>query len=786
MTLPSNSYYLVVDLDLIEMSSGDTQEWHFSNRPIVALTTEPTYATLLEVNGLDIEIGTNGMPVKASGSIVLKDKHGSIGEDRRFVDILQRWSPIDRTVTVRLVASVPGTEPSASDIVSGGTTIWTGRVTSWSRDYGSEEEELTLETEGISIRRTALGRTLTEAETNERSALGRVVPIVFNGALDATTDTGRASVPAYSSGTIDQDEVPGYSRTKYFWATALEGSTGASSFYYKNAGGGDDNRIWVRDQAGFYRDVSDGGGWFGDSSVGGTNCTAVGAAYYAVALPSTPRGLYIGGRMSFDGVGSAVTPAGNLNFELYGATSGAAYPNDERQLAKALVPKSAYHATLSGSSNFWVEWRWDRAVPVDYESTDPDALINLWIVFSMDQYTPGSDFIPTGPGAVKAARKNSAGVWGASAGGGTDVACCSLLSAVVGDDVVGPDNSGRSLFYKTLDAADPPSHATNPDLSQLDVIVTTTGIRDNDAGDITGTAYDAIVSPDHAIKLLCGEWTGTEWDVTGSSVFDESIFQTERDEALRGELYPRLIAGYQDGDANLDDMIEGIVKEHGLKLVPTATASALWAWGATYDPVFVFDDEMILVEDLECADKSTIVNAIELRAQLSILYAQTAAQLGSRGAGAETAPDFLSDGTIAALVEASQRTYGQNRNDQITLRWHHGAATTKAFAEYLARSFDAPEMIVTFSTAYMPERDLGLANTVEIVSTALPAYYGTSPIARKVSYSGTEISLADGPWVRADRYRAQLIAKSFEYNEDGIRLKYKARIIGSYHTNDPT
>ncbi len=797
MTAQARNHYVIVDITLKERGTSSTQIWSFCNRPIVESTSRPLFATLKEISGLEVQLSPSGIPNKANGVIVLVDNPGTIGQDRRFVDILQRWEIVERPCAVRVLAVDPsGAAPTASQMLSGGETVWSGKITNWSKEIDGEEELLTLETEGATIERKSMSLPLDSYYTDEPSALGKNLQIVFSGS-ELNGSTLGAQVQAYSSGTVEAPNV------RYYYAAGMGDPARAKSFTYPTLFDAsypptNEPHIWIQNSDRGYEPIDTGGSsstWEPNATLGTITITAPGTAEYAVKHYGF-SGIIIGFRMSFNGLGVAVTPGGQIKFRCYQSkSSGSVFPGDE-VVAEATVEKSVYHSALSGASDFWVECRFETPVVVPYNSG-----VETWYSIQLSSYVPGSDFVPSGAASslTIAAQRGSNNEWAAASGtvALADYLLCGLSegSASDGSGATGIDanQAGFTAWYLQLEPLTPPAHAENPDLSDLDIVICTDGILDATSSGVGAGAGVQIQRPDHAIRLLSRTFDGADWvDPSGGYL---SNWSAELDAALgSSSRYRRIINGQFGGDATADDVIEAICEEHGIKYVPISNGLALWAWGTSYPTAFVFNDENSRVESYRCEGKETVINDVELSVEPALIIANSARQSNQKNGGYKVSFKFRTAGSPDGDHEYSEisadsiATYGRNRNRKQEARFLYGETSARSIGNYLIRNYDRPDIEIEWSCPYIQGvTDLPVASVVEIVSTALPAYFGANPDAQAPSYNGELSTLFGGIIaVRAERHRVQILGKKIEIDDDGFRIKYRGRLIGAYHPYDPT
>jgi len=781
------NFYLIVAIQLKERGTSAVQTWRFTNRPIVEKTDGPVYPILDEISGLEIEIGSSGIANKASGTIVLKDSPGSIGNDRRFVDILERWEIVERPATVSIWILDPSLPELSASNLETESIIWAGKITSWNKEIGGEDELLTLEIEGAGIPRRPASLPLDSTYTNDPSALGKHLPVAFFGG-DLATKEVATQLQAYSAGTKISSTI-----ARYYYAMGLGDPTNSASFKYPavlditnlfaNAPG-----VWVQTDSRGYVIVGNytNGYWGSAGSLGTITLAAPGTAEYAVSHTREP-GIITGLRMSFNGLGVPVTPGGEIIFRAYyGEQSQDLFPDGD-VLAQATVLKSTYHSQLSAGADFWVEARFDKPVisPQPKLSLYPDR--RLWFSMQLTSYVPGSDFVPSGGttffATPRAAQRGSNGEW-VTVAAGSNIVYFDYYLADFSEGNTVADEQGRHAAYIEIDPGTAPAHSPNPDLTKLDMVIATRGILDcalNGFG--TGSGIN-IKRADHAIRLFTRTYTAPDWVeqeypyLAHFQSYQDSVFNTQAQ-------YYRTVSGYLPGDVTTDDIIEQICEESALKVVPNSSGYSVWAWGVPYLPEFVFTDENCKIESYKSSGKETTINDVQITSDAQLIFPNSAS---ARGPGSATA--YKMEGTDHEYFKISPdsiATYGRNRNRKQASRFLFNAASARALGNYWIRNFDRPDVHIEFSTAFSAQSNLVVGSVAEIVSTALPAYFGAGPEAKNPSFNGATVPMkVDGPFVRAERARVHLLGKKIEISEDGFRIKYRGRLIGKYHPHDVT
>lgn len=790
--MTDSNFYLVCTIELASREdTSQTQKLTFISRAIgsgLPGTTIPVFATLKEITGLDYEVGNDGMPVRASGSIVLYDAPGSIGMNRRVVDLFERWEVVDRPVWVALVSAERFGSASGEDLEDASDSpIWAGRVVDWDKDLEDEDESLTLNIESSQIPVTSKSVVLDSSLTNDPGALGREIPILFSQAETYTDSLGQlnALAPGFSSGTKFAPNV------RYYYATGLGDPALSTSFKYQSTVFSFSHAAYVRDVQGFYRPGAantSGSGWQGDSSATGTGVSPD-RIEYGRRYGTTGSGIILGARIGIDALGSAATPAGHITVRLYrevGDTSDVTAQPGEL-LATGTIAKGDYFTDLAGGTDFWIECRFDRAIPYSDFTFDDSGIPNfgaLWVTAQHSQFSAGTDFNFTTIGSTYGATRGDSGEWVYA---GTTAIRMQLLFCPTYFDQTDADEKGLSAAYVEFQPPTPPNNQVTPPIDALDVVVSNLGIRDNNTNDITGSGTnDAINRPDHVIKLLLTEFDGTEW-VLGTSIFALSVYQGTLDEVFDPDAeYYRKVHGPAQGPS-VQDHIRQIAADHAIKVINTELGLGIWAWGSENTVVRVFTDQDCKVTGYEVEDRSSIVNDVKIRGADFIIFNRSDTRsVGNSGIFVDMLKDGATLSAALAITEESTAIFGTNRNAEIRAPTIGDLRSARALGFYYLTSFDRPDLTIEFYAPWTVANDQRLAATIEIVSTALPIYFGGMPNGDQPTYQDARVDLFDNQIVKAKRYRAQITAKSYTLDSDGMLIRYRARVIGAYHKFDPT
>lgn len=103
MSSPSLSQYVKATVTCISRSgSGTTTTFNFTNRTEDLQLAGSGRAVLKSFSGVGMTVGQDGMPAQQTGSITIRDAPEAWGEERRFIDEMFEWTPIQQSVALYL------------------------------------------------------------------------------------------------------------------------------------------------------------------------------------------------------------------------------------------------------------------------------------------------------------------------------------------------------------------------------------------------------------------------------------------------------------------------------------------------------------------------------------------------------------------------------------------------------------------------------------------------------------------------------------------------------------
>lgn len=773
MASPDINIWFRVDITLKHLQDQTSKVITVTSRPLRGENPHETFPILDSINGLGLAAGQSGMPTSSTGSITLIDTFESFGAERRFFDLLERYTPIEQTVQVYAAQTALDDNAAYSDFVS----VWKGKTKSVSKS-----DNLTLEVEAQIFETRYVNKKITNDITGvtvPEKSLGKALPLVFGSAIE---------LPAYPVSNYDDNNY----LSSYLYAINLGSQFQASTI----------NKYYVKDTDGRYTQVyskSLSGSGYSNGVTSGSN--------YPIPLGLVEKGsnfglnsatdnfIVSGGRWWFKGQNASLTPPGNLFFNVYlgsGPTfgSGSADPYDTNSIAKAQIAKSDYYTEVSGASDFWVEFYFDKPFVFSY-----DQALKLLVGLSMDQYaTSTTDFVDGGVDAVITGagyyRLSDSNQWRYQGGSlyfprvelfGLNLAS-GLVETVDSNGIVG---TGFLVGQRNISGLSP------PDISDIDFIVEVDGLTDDVSGNITGTPSSIIKYPNHILKLMGYTWNGSAWADSGN--YDFSQFSSLYSSTFAaGQTYSRYISGATEGEQTLEDFLSSVMDQSASKLVQLTNGKlTIWPWGVSQAVSRVFTDENSKVISWKRLDSGSIINQVKISYAKSLINA-AANDLGAGGNsfnfGALLDWTVTSYPLINMLVEDSQAIYGKKPPSETELNLVNDSTSAETYGYSLLRQFDHPHTLAQISVDFWKNRDLELMQIIELVNPKMPGHLGTSSKARLPTYDGNDVQVSQGDYFkRATRYRCQIISREISWGRSSLpSLVFGLRVITPYHLNDPT
>ncbi len=781
-------YYISITLkSLIDGSTTKTVK--LSNRPIIDETDGATvyFPILKAINNIGSQAG-DYIPSAVRGTVVLDNSPSSFGYERRFSDLLERYTILGQPVAIYSAhTAIDDTTINAEFALDWTTTGLTWEI---------RGNDLVLTVAEQSLSNLVLTRQIdaTSWPSAPAQSIGKYLPIVFGDSIPVkpTMVTAEADVAPY-----------------FAYATNLGSGYGSGVFTVGGASStGGVASFLAKDHLGIYQTITSPAtvstALFQNTASAGSS-GGLSIADYAWGIGTSAPGstCYVlrGGKVQLAGNSVAGTVSGQIQFKLveaFSATIGS--PNDATVIAAAVIDKADYAASFNGAGNFYVEFSFSKPAV-----TRPS--VQYFLVMSSGNDTIGA----ASQVNVRANTTGGTGFWTRShTTTGSSWVLTSSVYAVVAEFygvtfndsalVSTLDVSGIGFAQFGLDQKSAATGQTNPDISKLDLMVLVNGLCDDSAGTITGVASARIRSPQHVIKTLDLQPNGTTWSTTGAKI-DVTRFTTtlgnvgETSSSSTTKGYPRQIGGYLEGRVTAAEMMREVCRNSGFRIARYNGSSrpfTMWAWGETQQSVATITDEDSKLINCRQLGAETVINRTILAYNKDLRYSDVVTSAG-QGTLRNYASTLTADGASATYGNAASNLsislFGRNELasntfDLISTNLSNFAA---AMVQYYLRVYPFPFVYAELEVPLFKYRTLEIMDVIEIVHPGLPAYYGSSSNARLPYYNGAVTDLLAGQyWKRGKRYRAQIEGRVLNYNIGGFpTMRLNCRLLLNFPI-DPT
>lgn len=739
MTSPALQDWFYIELTAKAYADGTSTTFKFSNRPVIddsSAVFSDYDALLMNISGVGSKMGQY-LPFSNSGVATLNNAHGSYGFQRRFSDILERYTIIDQAVKIYAAQ----TQYNDYNVTADFSLAHTAKVKSWRAD--PERGTLDIQFAGTVISPRVVTKVIDSVSfpSAPSQSLGKVLPLVFGASQE---------VPAVRIA-ADGDGHP-----EYAYATTL-----STTFP-----GGGVQAYYARDHRGKYQAVKTAPSFI----AGGHNDTADAAGLsptdgyeygYQFTTPSD-AGYIVTAVMFYLYIGTAASTTSEITVSICETTD--TIGNDRFRLCEG---KISHTTSASGVSQTFVVW--SRPVVLKPETT-------YYFCFQRNSGSHGWAKLSGAASATVYLKTPSGtvdnGTWIAAAT--AERYSYTLLGAELTDTASSAGATADGLGYAYFEVTQT-AFAVTDQLPTLDFVVAINGIKDDSSGTITGTVSLAITRADHAINLLDRQWSGSAW---AAGQYDSTQFQTTHNNNV-------VIRGATTGRTTAEQALTDICKNAGWRIAlynGTTKQLAGWEYGTTQAASAVITDEDAVVNSTDQRGIETVVNRVTLYydrryRDLDVTTGSSQGQFKNYAGALDLYPGL--GGVYSDLSTISNTLYGLKPAAEAAYDYISTSASATWLGQYLLANGGQAHTYVQIEVPFFKYRALECLQIIEILHPDLPSYFGTSANAKLPSYTGTDVELISGHyWKRAKRYRAQIEAKEMIFNPGGIsRLRLDCRLL---------
>lgn len=758
---PNLNLFVKVTITLKKMEDGSTTDITFTNREI--LSNLDYWPLLKRVDSLGAKMGPY-LPENSRSTFTIDNSQNSFGSERRFSDLLDRYSVIEQKAIISIAQL-----PLGKEVVVDGdfTEVWRSFMTEVA--FSGDQLRISMSRAIIPVRLATKVVNKTSFPDAPSDSLGKQIPLIFSDTDEWIEIQPIPVTDTYHDGSEDKID--------YAYATTF------ADKYLPSGTGADAVKIFVENQQKEFQEVT----FLSDPTVGlisfipsgGTPATSTAwgsvkeYGYKIVAGENATGGEILTGSDWYLASNTASTsvPAGDYTytFKIYDSKNG--WPSTV--LASDTIDNTStritHHGTYGGVYVFRLEFYFNKPVVVPLVDGDP---ANSSIFITLSRSDSGNAFSLAKDATVISTFEKYK-LTDTTAGVDqnfvrtlhtADRDFFVVYGLAVSHDVSGGSSAkyqnglGHAQFTIRIFEQD-----GIPDLSKLRLIAKSKGIRDSSTGTISGMASSRLNIPLYQIRLLMMDWDGSAWAET---YFNASKFSSTHADAFgSGSRWNIKTAGASQGRARVRDVIEDICRNGACRVVPYVSGNSnvvgLYAEGTNIATSFIIDDENAKLISFEIGGVDTVINKVQMvfnrtiQSNLESLLAEGGLANYREIVDSNTDSLDVPYGDIAK----SLTNWGERPLDSISFGWLTQAAPARSVAALILRKYNLPIRTITLEVPYNKYATIENMQTGIVKMTALPDYYGTSLDAKQPT-AGTSTDATDmlkgHYWKRYKSYRVQV------------------------------
>lgn len=709
-----------------------------------------SYPLLKKIGAVGVTLG-DFLPIPATTSITIYDEPGSIGFERRFTDLLQRYAITNQKVSIYFCSCAVGEfDPDDYELQ------WVGTVTR-SRPRG---DELTIQIAGRGIEdRTINTRITTELFPNAPSgSLGYALPVIIGEDVQVKpvliNETNPESLE-YAYGTNMVDYLCG----------------GIQKILAKAH---DNKHVEVQSPASTTTPI------YGTAYNPGVSPYGTTTPYYEFEFAE---------RFTAGSAGYIITGASFWVNKLSGAADGfieLAIAIDDLYQTGSSANWGRAPGTVLGSANYELALLSSSAGNYEIRVNFPNPIVikpfQSWFFChkKTGETTAKLQFLFNGAGSNSYFYKNTS-LWLEASG--DDPFWC-LYGAKIYNT---PPTSLSRFAGITIDQRGDLDEV--PDLTKLDLILEVDGLKDDGSGTVTGSASSVITSPQHATELLTKTFNGTTY--TGGQ-FGSEHSDTWPQVNNNTSAYYRKLSSKTSGSTQLSSFLEQICRATASRITMhphETTPMGFWAWGAESDPVDLITHENCRLIGLEVLGTETIINQVELFyaekiIDLDYVTGNALGEFKNFSAMFSSLDESKSSFDEAERVSAiSREIFGAMELRVKTQSWLADEQSVRSLSLSLLRRYGRPLVFAEIEAPLHMFKQRKILDVVNFRHPQIPTFFGSSPKANKPTFEGAEVDISTGfyyPRARAPRARIegrQIISDSIS----NPKMRFLLQILDNPH-----
>lgn len=748
MSSATFNYFFRADLTLATYLNGvrSTITVSVVNKPLKDSSIVGTFWPILEsVGDISYQAG-EFLPSLSAGSIQLNNTIGSFGANRKFSDLLQRYTITDQRAVIFIGAS-----ENDVDTVSSWQQIADLRMSDWA--HAANGASLTINTSAYKIEEKTVtlevARTVSGMENAPESSLGRAVPLVLGQPNSFITPI--------------RITADGATNANYALRTGFHGNldfAGVGSFVTLDW---DDN--WQAVEFDPLTTNVD----YTTAPVGGQytlNTHAARAFQVSASIPEIVtsvqlrgRGNGAPGRLSDARLTVTLLRVDPVNFTVLeemavGKVSLSNYDAANNALSTDIpitisFDKPAFISSLGGTYTFYLAWAVTNFAPNELS-------LNFHNTVSVNELRKN-----TGDA------NNSYTEWSFAGTGRVPLYKLNKVSGVITTQPASPTPEGFIYERLALTQVGPVSGQANPPLDSIQILASVQGVR------VAGSGAGAPVAVQTNINRLAYSWNGSAW--VDSNYWDTTTFLARYlslygadigspTDPVRG----RTLRAVYDSKTSFTELLVDVCKGTASRvgILPSGRLF-MYPWGdrqAVVAEIPYFD---ITPLDWQQRDSSTVINRATIVSGRSPLYSiDTGNEKIPVGYERSTTFSFATSAFYADMTRESRVMYGEKELGDGVLNAY---GVDSVVAEYYLTRFAKPAVYASFVVPWHRYNTLRMFDVINFQHPEFPAFYGTDPEPALPSVdTGSAVQRTDPAlgyeFTRAETYRGLIEGISYVMN----------------------
>jgi len=743
------------------------------------------YAGLADLGGFAQTMG-EVMPATSSGQITLNNHRGSLGHDRRFSDLIQKyafyWQEVQVYYFPKPVNSIGDVNNLASE--------FKGRITNIKLDNTSQLFQISVTSDEISSESPNFIIEESVYPNAPEGLFGEALPIVFGediqvpcvrltkeGGSGASAQFGYASTfgSTFVNGGIKKLYVKADKDSYIPFTPVASTSTPILEFAPNSNAVNDIWELFDQEEVGIQLKP-------GQNAIAGQ--VVAGASWY----------------LHFNGATYNGTDAGIFGCKVYNSENG--FPLRQISGGAIELPDNVSQITNIGTIGSAVNvYRFDFTLeePIVIPRTEP-----IFITFShnigywdsdLEQYVDTAIAFPVRNDPSGVAWERYLKLTGQNqfirsvrpAEGTRDL--FTIWGVALTDNPTPSTTNIKGIGASTFTVSR--RAQSSPDLASLEFVADIDGLKDSSSGTITGTNNQLITLPQDSLKLLYYKQNNDSLTDWGYVISESNI---------NSSFFPSIIKGASRGINSYRDLMKDILIAFSGKIYPAKNGGyRLWAYGSVVQVDYEVDDSDCTINEIVYQGKGNIINSVTVkydRRAIPLSLQDSQRKDSERDNYARTR--IYEEGASfnsANVLSGSTLLYGREelQSEVRQIDWFTSDAIASRLARYILSTYGTESAILSISLPLIKNNffNIRIGDILRINHPDLPSFFGSGTNTEQLPTLGGRVldNFNLGyPWRRGEQITVRVIARSpqLEITQQGEpQLNLIVREITKYEAKRP-